>query len=103
MDDWDAGPLRGRIAQLLPLDEAVEHPLFTGFLEVDRQLVTFDRSDASVAELLVEDAFTEREAGAAGDDALRHQLSFDQALLRFRAGEIAVAAHRAFLAAVLLG
>src|SRR5438552_14538976 len=87
----------------MPLDETVDHPLLAGLVEVHRQLVALDRGDPPVAEFLVEDAFAEREAGAAGDDAFRHQFALDEALLRFRAGEAAVAAHRPFLAAVLLG
>ena len=46
-------------------DEAVEHLLAAGVLEVDLELVAFDRGDGAVAELAVEDALAEREVVAA--------------------------------------
>ncbi len=39
-----------------PLDEAVDHLLAAGLLEVDGQFVAVDSGDASVTELLMEDA-----------------------------------------------
>jgi hypothetical protein len=47
------------------VDEAVEHLLAAGLLELDLQLVAFDRGDGAVAELAVEHALAEREVVAA--------------------------------------
>ena len=47
----------------LRADEAVEHLLAAGVLEVDLELVAFDRGDGAVAELAVEHALAEREVG----------------------------------------
>src|SRR5688572_16520678 len=47
-------------------DEAVEHALAAGMLEVDLELVALDLGDVAVAELGVEDALADRDVGAAG-------------------------------------
>ena len=78
-----------------------------GLVEVDGQLVAVDGGDVAVAEFLVEDALAGLVDRRAADDALGDQLALDEALLRARPGEIAVAALarlvEAAAGAVLLG
>src|SRR5688572_12837963 len=47
-------------------DEAVEHALAAGFLEIDLELVALDLGDLAIAELGVEDALADGDVGAAG-------------------------------------
>jgi hypothetical protein len=49
-----ASPLR-------EIDEAIEHPLTSGMLEIDLELVTFDLGHLAVAELGVENALAHRD------------------------------------------
>src|SRR5680860_1862638 len=47
-----------------PLDETVDHLLAPGLLEIDGQLVAVDRGHPAIAELLVENARADIDAGA---------------------------------------
>src|SRR5690606_7643341 len=71
-------------------DEAVEHALLAGLVEIDGQLVAVDAGDVAVAEFLVEDAVADLEGGGHVGHRLRHQLAVDGAALdRGAAGAVA--------------
>src|SRR5687768_7544972 len=63
------------------LDEAVEHLLLAGLVEVDGELVAFDGRDVAVAEFLVEHPVAELEGGGRVGNGFRDQLALDGARL----------------------
>src|ERR1700736_3151446 len=52
------------VGRLHPLHEAIHHALLAGFVELDGELVAVHRGDIAVAELEVEHAVADREAGS---------------------------------------
>ena len=65
-------------------DEAVQHLLRPGLLELDVELVAVDRDDAAVAELLVEHALADAESGLSPSTARRSSMVSSRQRVRAR-------------------